>query len=178
MKHRFAAEYAAGIYAVQPADKPAFVVPRFDTMCHSLPVKLAVNANEIRRDPCASLLGALDRGTGSDDSVEIVVDTEFEAFLSLRFGKAARDPELVKFQDRALLGTVPGQRHIAHVPGENTLTVGLGDRFSRKRCAERDDISRMVEIFTDQDPFRKIIGPRVGEKARLKLMEQFPRHKV
>src|SRR5947208_477400 len=74
-KHALAAEQTAGIYAIQAAREFPFSIPCFNTMNDTIVVKLAVNTNEIVRDPrSATLAFAVRLCALANYCIEVAVD--------------------------------------------------------------------------------------------------------
>ena len=76
VEHRFSAEYAARVHAVDAADKFTVLAPCLDAVRQPVAVQLGVNADKIGGDPRAFFMAARDLRTLFDHAMESVIDGE------------------------------------------------------------------------------------------------------
>src|SRR5205085_1342378 len=117
VEHALARERAARVHAVDAADQlPA--LPCLDAVCAAAPVKLAVAADHLRRDPSPLLVRALGGRARGNNALEGAVNREAQGRAPPLAREAARHVQLFENQDGALRRAEPQKRVALDRPGE------------------------------------------------------------
>src|SRR5690606_17472680 len=127
VKHTFAAEYAARIHTVKPADKFTASVADLDAVGDPFAVKFAVNIDKTWRYPRPELARTHSPRTGSDHGSKIAVERKCKLGAAARFCQAARNMQVREIEHGAVFGTEPRQRHSLSMPRENAFAVRFAD---------------------------------------------------
>jgi hypothetical protein len=139
-KHALAEERAAQGHTVEPADKPACVIPRFNGMTVSTIEQAAIQHPDFAIDPRAAALRRLVR-TVRDDLIEIAVDANLERLLADGAGQTTGNMDAVERNDPAPLrvlqvelGRVRACRHRKNAVRIGAQQVLNGDVVEATHC--------------------------------------------
>src|SRR5207237_1078983 len=97
IKHTLARERAAYVNTINSADQ-LIILPRFDAVRLTAPVKLAVGVEHLARDPRAVFARARRERTVDDDAREGCVNREAIRRPSSKLREPARDVQIAPFK--------------------------------------------------------------------------------
>ncbi len=120
VEHAFAEESCAETYAVETSGE-LFVLPCFDAVGVTQFMQADKSGDEFVVDPgvCDSVGHA-----GAHGGLEVVVDADFEFFLTDELAEGVGNVELVERENAARIGGVPV--HFAVVVGHGECALGVG----------------------------------------------------
>ena len=131
-EHALTGKTPTRIDSIDSADELS-AFPNFYAVCVALPVKLAIGADHLRRDPGAGFMLSFDCRAVSDYLSERMINCEVKCRFLSGPGEPSGDVHVVELEDAPFLGATPRQDVLIDRPWKNPAAVRAQKVCGRER---------------------------------------------